>query len=90
MDLKEDDQKFQARMAHKRREKMTKRNKPTNKQIVQELAFLNQKIHYLENIISNYIKAFDLYIKFKKDDTKFKDHIVKETDKLNKETAKKD
>ncbi len=67
---------------------MTRRKKPTNKELVQEIGFLTQKVFYLENVISNYIRAFDLYIKFKKDDLKFKNYIVKETEKANKEADK--
>ena len=52
-----------------------KKKKPTNKEIVQEISYLGQRLIMTERVLNQYIKLFDLYLNFKKDSDKFKKFV---------------
>lgn len=52
-----------------------KKKKPTNKEIVQEISYLGQRLMMTERVLNQYIKLFDLYLNFKKDSDKFKKFV---------------
>jgi hypothetical protein len=65
---------------------MTKRKKPTNKEMVQEINYLGQRLMATESVLQNTVKVMDLYINFNKDQDKFKKYV----EKLAKMKLKKD
>lgn len=69
---------------------MTKRKKPTNRELVEEINYLGQRLIRTEQILQNYVKAFDLYVAMKKDEKKFKtfiDTTIKKAEKEQKKSA---
>lgn len=69
---------------------MTKRKKPTNKEIVSEINHLGQRLMMLETIVQRYVSAVDMYIQFQDNDEKFKDFLLKKAEDAKKKETKKD
>jgi hypothetical protein len=74
-------------MAQKRRDMKSKKSKPTNKELTQEINYLGGRLVQLENIVRNTIVVVDNYIQFKGDDEEYKKYLES---KKRKETSVKD
>jgi len=64
---------------------MANKKKPTNKEMVQEINYLGQKLMMMEQVLQNYVKAFDLYVAMNKHEKKFKKFIDSTIAKAKKE-----
>jgi hypothetical protein len=76
-------------MAQKRREPMANKKKPTNKEMVREINHLGQRLMMTEQVLTNYVKVFDLYLNYRKDDKKFQKYIKTMSEKNLKAKEKK-
>jgi hypothetical protein len=68
---------------------MTKRKKPTNKEIVQEVQFLGNKVYEMYNQVRNIASVIDLYIAYNKDADKFEKFVNKRLKEANKDVKEK-
>jgi len=69
---------------------MANKKKPTNKDIVREINHLGQRQMMTEQVLTNYVKVFDLYLNYKKDNDDFQKFIKKMAEKNLKAKEKKD
>ena len=67
---------------------MSKRKKPTNKEIVAEINHLGQRLMMLETIVQRYVSAVDMYIQFQDNDEKFKDFLLKKAEEAKEKVSK--
>ena len=68
---------------------MANKKKPTNKEIVREINHLGQRLMMTEQVLTNYVKVFDLYLNYKKDEKKFQKYIKTMSEKNLKAKEKK-
>ena len=68
---------------------MANKKKPTNKEMVREINHLGQRLMMTEQVLTNYVKVFDLYLNYKKDEKKFQKYIKTMSEKNLKAKEKK-